>query len=777
MRVPINIIVMKLIRLFLFLSIITSASFLSAKAQAITTASWKVLRYDINANLQQTDRSLMVKATLVAKNVGTAAGTTLTLRLTPLAEVKAAKAGDAEATFRTRTESLGSLQTIVVNIPSTAIDSTINVTIEYRLSVTTNSAYATITPLNSQFLPLFADEPKSLWYPTPANPYWPRGWDTAPYRLNVTSNGEQVASSGKSNGNTFEQPLNSLPFFVTGNWDIVEGAGEAKGISAWLAKGASAEEKKQAEALITLASAARSFYSSLLGASPDVPIRFVTVTRGVGFNENGTILVNDAVFRRSKIDSGTISVIAESLPRLWIGGVATIRGDGYGALREGLPRYLGSLFIEKQFGKEIAEIERRRERQAHAAVAKQDSPVSQTTLGDKNYFPVAANKGAMIWRLVDKTLGREAFLNVLKTQMQKSGSSNSDFSLAALRSALNESGNASLKSMLDQMLDQPTDLDLLVGLPQQRGGDWVAALRNLGATDAIVNVGAITQSGERLTTQATVPAKGFGEAIFKSASPIVRVEVDPEKLYAQSDYSNDVAPRAKVGDNALFDIKGLFNKQDYAQAETLARQAIQQYPTDDDLRTLLARILLAQNKNEEAEKEFTAILNSAVPSALNQSWANEGIGEIRLRKNQNAEAAKFFTAAIRADGEYGATLAARTGRIKAEGANAPVIDESAKSLIAQMDKIIVSDKKSDLNTLIIPGEMEKFVKGVLGNQPSIWQSKVLRTEMISPTQMTVDVSLDIKTLNGAEQTGTAVFVLARVGSAWKLSSIEYFEVR
>lgn len=768
---------MKQIKSLLFLSLIISVSFLSAKAQSITTASWKVLRYDINANLQQSDRSLVVKATLAAKNVGTAAGTTLTLRLTPQAEVKAAKAGDAEATFRTRTETLGSLQTIVVTIPSAAIDSTVNVTIEYRLPVTTNSAYATVSPLNSQFLPLFADEPKSLWYPTPANPYWPRGWDTAPFRLTVTSNGEQIVSSGKSNGNSYEQPLNSLPFFVTGNWDVVEGAGDAKGISVWLAKGASAEEKKQAETLIGLASAARSFYASILGATPDMPIRFVTVTRGVGFNDNGTILVNDAVFRRNKLDSGTVSLVAESLPRIWVGGAAMVRGDGYGAVREGLPRYLGSLFIEKQFGKEIAEIERRRERQAHAAVAKQDSPVSQTTLGDKNYFPVAANKGAMIWRLVEKTLGREAFMNVLKTQLQKASIGNSDFSLAVLRTALNESGNANLKAMLDQMLDQPTDMDLLVGLPQQRGGDWVAALRNLGATDAIVNVVAITQNGEKLMTQATVQAKGFGEAVFKSASTIVRAEVDPEKLYAQSDYSNDVAPRAKVGDNALFDIKGLFNKQDYAQAETLARQAIQQYPTDDDLRTLLARILLAQNKNEEAEREFTAILNSAAPSALNQSWANEGIGEIRLRKNQNAEAAKFFTAAIRADGEYGATLAARTGRIKAEGANAPAIDEAAKSLLAQMDKIIVSDKKSDLNTLIIPGEMDKFVKGVLGSQPGVWQSKVLRTEMISPTQMAVDVSLDIKTLNGAEQTGTAVFMLARVGSAWKLSSIEYFEVR
>jgi tetratricopeptide (TPR) repeat protein len=183
---------------------------------------------------------------------------------------------------------------------------------------------------------------------------------------------------------------------------------------------------------------------------------------------------------------------------------------------------------------------------------------------------------------------------------------------------------------------------------------------------------AVTQSGERLTTQATVQAKNFGEAVFKSASPIVRVEVDPEKLYPQSDYGNDIAPRQKVSDNALADIKGFFNKQDYSQAETLARQAVQLYPADDDLRTMLGRTLLAQNKLDEAEKEFNTILNSALPSSTSLSWANQGLGEIKMRRNQNAEAARFFTAAIRADGEYGATLAARLGRIKAEAASSEV---------------------------------------------------------------------------------------------------------
>jgi hypothetical protein len=765
---------MKQIKTILLLLFIFSNFVLFANAQTVTTASWKVLRYDISATVPQNERGLNVRATVSAKNVGTASGTTMTLRLSPQAEVKTAKANESETTFRTRTETLGNLQNVVVTIPSTAIDSSVNVTIEYRLAVASNSAQAALSPLGSQFLPLL-DDPKALWYPTPANPYWPRGWDTAPFRLSVTTSGEQILSSGKSNGNAFEQSLNSQPFFVTGNWDVIEGAGEAKGISAWLNKGATAEEKKQAEALIALTNSARGFYSSLLGQMPDVPIRLVAVQRGAGFNDGGTMLVNAATFRRNKIDSATALLIADSLPRLWIGGATMVRGEGYGTLREGLARYLALQFLEKQFGNDIAALERQRGRLVHAGVAKTDGPAAQTTFGDRNYFAVAANKSAMVWRLVEKILGRDAFLNVIRSQLQKAVGDSNGFNLASFRVALNEAGN--VKNVLDQMFDQPTDLDLLVGLPQQRGNERVAALRNLGGTVADVNVVATTQSGEKITTQVTIQPRSFGEAVFKTTAQIARVEVDPEKLYPQSDYSNDIAPRPKVGDNALSEIKSFFNKQDYAQAETLARQAVSQNTIDDDARTLLGRILLAQNKFDEAEKEFMAVLNSPIPSALNQSWANEGIGEIKLRRNQNTEAVKFFTAAIRADGEYGATIAARAGRIKAETSAPPTIDEGAKSLIAQLDKIITSNTKSELNTLIVAGEMDRFIKGLLGSQPEIWQTKVLRTEMIDQARMAVDVSLSIKTLNGVEQSGTAVYMLGRVGSAWKLTAIDYFEVK
>ena len=53
-----------------------------------------------------------------------------------------------------------------------------------------------------------------------------------------------------------------------------------------------------------------------------------------------------------------------------------------------------------------------------------------------------------------------------------------------------------------------------------------------------MTVAAITDRGERVLAETTVPAKNFGEVVFKTTSKIVRVEVDPDKLYPQLDYGN-----------------------------------------------------------------------------------------------------------------------------------------------------------------------------------------------------------------------------------------------
>ncbi|MDQ2975894.1 MAG: tetratricopeptide repeat protein, partial [Acidobacteriota bacterium] len=659
-----------------------------------------------------------------------------------------------------------------VTLPSpVAANGSVVLSISYSIPVESNSGLAAISPIGSQFLPL------SFWYPAPNTPFTVRGADTAPFRLVVNGSGvisSGVEKSGAGGSTVYEQALNAQPFFVQGDWDKVEGTAENKNITAFVQRGATPEERKQAEAIIAFAGNARTFYAGLLGAAPDVPIRMVSVRRGSGFNDGGTILLEPGAFRRTKLDSTTAMVVSEAVSRLWIGGQTAVRGEGGGLLRDAMPRFLASLFIEKQFGREAAHEELLRERLAYSVVANKDAPVAQLTPLDPTYFSAVPNKGAMVWRLIDQRIGRDAFIVTLRGLLTKGATGG--ISLAALRAALVERGGDALKTLIDQQMNQVTDLDLMIGVPQQRGGEWVAALRNMGSVDAVTTVKATTASGEQLSVDVTVPARNFGEAVFKTPAKIVRLEIDPEKLYPQLDYSNDSMPRSRNLQEAVSEASRQFGAQDFVKAESIAREALSVAPQMQEARILLARALLGQNKIDEAEKLFRLAIEEALPTPASLAWASIGLGAIAMKKGQAVEAAKHFNDAVRADAEYASSLAARAGRIRAEAAGAVPVDSAARTFITQLDQAITAGKKADLESRVVPGELVRFIGGVVGTQPEIWQTKVLRTEQLDANLVAADVSLNTREL-GKEQAGTAVLILARVGGGWKLAGIDLFEVR
>ena len=755
----------KFLKLVLVLSVFAFS--FTTLAQEEARVIWQVTNFDINATIQQPERILNAVANVTARNVGRGSGSSFTLRINNKATVKSASVNNAAASFRASPETRGNLQRIAVTLPtSVAPEGSVTVAVTYSLAVENNSGLAAISAAGSQFLPL------SFWYPSPNTPFSIRGGDTAPFRLTV--NGSNTVSSGleKSPG-VYEQRLNAQPFFVQGEWDKIEGAGEAKGIVAFGPKGASTEERKQAEALINFAGAARAFYSGVLGPFPETSINLVAVRRGSGFNEAGTVLLETGAFRRAKIDSATALLIAESVARIWIGGQTAVRGEGNGVIREGLARFLATLFIEKQFGREAAAAELLRQRLAYGSVAKRDAPLSRSTTFDDTYFNSVPNKGSMVWRLVDRRLGREVFLSTTREALQ---AGKDGLTLAALRAALAQRGDA-IKALLDYQLDQVTDMDLMVGLPQQRGAEWVAALRNIGSIDAAITVTATTDRGEQSSVESTVPARNFSSTTFKTPSKLVRVELDPEKLYPQLDYTNDSAPHGRDLGEAMAEATRLFGTQDYAKAEAIAREILATTPRMQEARIILARSALAQNKSDEAEKLFRAALDEALPTAGTIAWANIGLGEIALKKGQAAEASKRFTDAVRTEADYASSLTARAARIRAEtGASAPPVDESARTFIRQMDQAIVSGKKAELESRIVAGELTRFIGGIVGSQPEVWQTRVLRTEMLEANLLAADVQINARQL-GQDQSGTAVLILSRAGGGWKLAAIELFEVR
>jgi tetratricopeptide (TPR) repeat protein len=598
----------------------------------------------------------------------------------------------------------------------------------------------------------------------------------APFRISV--NLPNVVSSGidKSSGGTsvFEQPLSGQPFFVQGNWDKIDGVGEGKGISVLIPKGSNADERKQADALVAYTSAARAFFAGAFGEAPDVPIRLVSVRRGAGESDSGTVLFDANTLRLPRIDAATALSIAEAMSRLWFGGQTPVRGEGSGAIKEGLARFLATQFLEKQFGHDAVQSELLRERIAYAAVAQRDAPLARATQLDSTYWGSVPNRGAMFWRLVDRRLGHEAFLGVLKSALQSGKTANNGLTLAGLRAAIVQRGGDALKALLDQQLDQVIDTDLLVGLPQSRGNESVSALRNLGSIDVTVIVAATTEQGQTVQAETTIPAKNFAEAVFKTPARIVRVEVDPEKLYPQTDYGNDTVPRVRDLPDALNQGAAQLGGQEYPKAEATAREMLVAAPRLQEARILLGRALVGENKLDEAEKVFRASLDEALPFTATLAWANIGLGEISMKRNQPAEAVKRFNDAVFASRDYPSSLAARSARIRAEQAanSAPPVDESVRSFVAQLSQAVVSGKKTELEARVVSGELVRFINASIGTDA--WNTTVIRTEQLNADLIAADVSITARKL-GKEGTGTAVLMLTRTPSGLKLLGIELFE--
>src|SRR5215213_7818191 len=178
----------------------------SAFAQTDNRASktWEVQKYDLTATLPtvETDRFLNVRAVLNLRNASASPASSLTLRISPAAEVSGVKANGATADFSKGEEKVGSgtLQRIILRGVSAPAGGNLAVEVTYKLKVDVNSGLSALSPVGSQFLPL------SFWYPTPNSWFFARGADFAPIRLQVTApTGQQVITTGVGETNTFEQ--------------------------------------------------------------------------------------------------------------------------------------------------------------------------------------------------------------------------------------------------------------------------------------------------------------------------------------------------------------------------------------------------------------------------------------------------------------------------------------------------------------------------------------------------------------------------------------------
>lgn len=660
--------------------------------------------------------------------------------------------------------------------------------------------------------------PQSFWVPTPHTPYAEHGADTAPFSLTVTAPaGLKVISSGiRKSENSFEQSMATQPFVIVGDYEIITRGGEAHPLEVYYPRGLNESGQQQAQRLAAESEKIIAFYVKYFNVAALAPFRVVatqarqlsTITsdnfgavREVSFTAVGAVTVDDNLFRRDLLDQGTIELIAGAAARSWIDGQVLLRGRGTGMLRDALPTYLVAQYLGDRYGASQRENAFDRFRRAYAIIAKDDAPLLNQSLLDRNYTTSVYNKGAMIWRLIEKQLGKQTFDNALRASLNRRNVDALSLSGWYLPSQNGRppqvhplcslSRCASFKDVLLTMganrnivneifsnwIESGLLPDFAIGQPQTTAAGVESTIANFGSGEVTVDIVATTDKGEKLKRTVLAKAGEFGSVSFPAGTTLTTIEADPDKLYLQADYNNDIFPR-RPSQSEAFGLANLaLNKNDFATAEAKAREGLKETPNAPILQAMLGRILLSQKKNDEAAEVFGAVLKSEPFPLQAYGAANLGLAEIALQQNKFAEAATRYRFAAMSDLDAATTVAARDGALKAErGASTVKVPEDVKTFLQRFDTAVLQGTADLVNPFVELGNLRRFAQSLVVRKPSVWVTEAMRAEEWDANRTAVDVTLKIK-IEGKDYSGRAVYVVSRAGGKMRLSEVPVFDVK
>lgn len=795
-----------MLKKFLSALFITAVFAISAAAQEV-----EVDRYNITARVDTAASAVDVRASLSISNLSQAPKSKLFFRLIKLAKISTATVNGASATVDTIDDRRVNTLSQVSLTPSAPIEGGAKATVElsYRIEAPESTPLVHIYPGEVLLTP------ESVWFPMPSTMYTLYGATTAPFTLTLSAtspganfralSGGTLKGEGGQNS-TFEQSLNSLPLVVAGSFDqpIVSEHGGIKveifvqpGINAVSVDAKPGDPRAIPSQLGEEAGRVIDFLTRTLGPPPaGSTFRIISSVRAGNLAEPGVLVLNEQTFRRDTLSAGVIEVLADALARIWLEGRVRLRGQeprssqdsrtpikprSSAFLTDSLPRYLAALYFEDRFAKEAARELFNRMRWGYTPVAQsgRDAELGLQTPLVPSYSAAIFNKGPLVLRLLAETAGRDKLITTIKSVF--SGAQTRIVTIDDLRSALTKGASPEVEKIFQQWVDSIVEPDIIIGspLPSDKPGVQRINLRNLGTGDVNVTVLAVTASGKQVTATAMIQSESLGTAEIATAEKIASVEADPEKLIIQSNYDNDAREAESKttrtsAQTLLNDSIAAFNKSQYGDAETKLRAAVRGEPRNAILRSWLARALAAQKKMDEAATEANAAIkiSPSVGSAL--AWARITLGQVALARNQAAEAARQFRAAVVEADEATAQVAAHEAVIQAERAAgvAPQIDESVRGYIASLDAAIKQPDSDKLFALVIRNNLKRFVQGLTVSRPASWTTEILRADPIDSGRVALDVGLKVRT-EGKDQAGTAVFVLARIGSSWQLEDVPH----
>jgi hypothetical protein len=753
----------------------------------------------------------------------------MTFFLTPKAKVEAMKVNGAAAPHKTAEDPRNNLMRVYLEMTSALIGlPEFDVDLTYSIPSTDRGAALHVSSGETFLLPA------SFWVPVTHTPYADHGADTAPFSLTVAAPaspaGLKVVSSGiRKSENSFEQSLAAQPFFIIGDYDVISRGGSEHPVEVYYPRGSGEIGKQQAERIAAEAERAVAFCVKYFNVSAVEPFRVISTqarqlntatsdsfsaSRETSASMVGAVTIDENVFRRDAVDLGMIELISGAAARAWIDGQVLLRGRGAGILRDALPVYLVAQYLGDRFGASQRDESFDRFRRAYATIARNDAPLLTQSQLDRNYATSVYNKGALVWRMIEKTFGAQTLGTALRSslsrgrvdalslsgwfapqQNQQRRRGPQEHPLCRFSRCANFKDNLIsagadrklVNELFTTWIETVSLPDFAIGQPQNTDNGMESTIANFGSFDDTlsktsggdftVEIMATTDKGEKLPRTVTLKASEYGTVNFPAGVNIKNVEVDPDKIYLQSDYANDVFPRRPSESEAFGQANLAFSKKDFATAEAKAREGLAATSNAPTLQALLGRALLAQQKADEAEKIFNAVLKAEPLPIQAYGLAHFGLAEIAVQKEKYDIAATHYRFAAAADLDAATTIAARDGALKAErGAGAVKIPEDVRAFLQKFDAAVLQGGSAAVNPFVELGNLRKFAQNLVVRKPATWVTEALRAEEWGAGRVAVDVNLKIR-IEGKDYSGRAVYVISRADGKLLLSEVPTFDVK
>ncbi|MGH9936336.1 MAG: hypothetical protein ACREAM_08820, partial [Blastocatellia bacterium] len=419
-----------------------SLVFTSLCASFAFAQEFEIKKYDLDARVVPGEQKVDVQAKLRLVNLSGADLTErillspgdkprLSFYLNPKAKVETMKVNGAAVQPKTAEDTRNNLIRVYVDITSgMASLREFDVDLVYSVLAADRTAALRVSSEETFLLPA------SFWVPVTHTPYADHGADTAPFSLTVTAPaGLKAISSGvRKSENSFEQSLAAQPFFIVGDYDVVSRGGDAYPVEVYYPRGSGDGGKRQAERIAAEAERAVTFHVKYFGAAALAPFRVISTqarqldtatsdtfsaSRETSVAMVGAVTVDENIFRRDAIDLGAIELVSGAAARAWIDGQVLLRGRGAGMLRDALPVYLVAQYLGERFGPPQRDAAFERFRRAYGTIARNDAPLLMQSQLDRNYATSVYNKGALVWRMIERMIGLPAFETALRSSLAR----------------------------------------------------------------------------------------------------------------------------------------------------------------------------------------------------------------------------------------------------------------------------------------------------------------------------------------------------------------------